>query len=107
MKDTEEQRSTTASHATFVPKPIIETGPVLIERQVLERFGLEDIDAYLTFHVACDAGPCSDWQHIYDVCLRDGGPVFSFFRNERGDEGRIVTDPDRSRTTITLKHAQD
>lgn len=83
--------------------PLFETGPVFIDRRVLDKFDLDPLDAFLASHVACDAGPCSDWQHIYEICLLDGGPVFSFFRNEAGDEGCIVTDPDRSKTTITLR----
>lgn len=85
--------------------PLFETGQVFIERRVLDTFSLAAIDELLADHVECETGPCSDWQQIHEVCLRDRGPVFSMFRDDLNHEGFIMTDPDRSRTTMMMGRA--
>jgi len=83
-------------------RPLFEVGRIFIDRRVLDRFPLATIDEALADHVECQTGPCSDWQLVDDVCLRDGGPMFFIFRDELGNAFHILTEPDRSKTTVTM-----
>lgn len=83
-------------------EPLFETGRVFIERRILDKFSLAAVDESLAYHVEGVTGPCSDWGHVREICLRDGGPIFSMFRDECGNEIRILTAPDRSSTTVTI-----
>lgn len=100
---TEAHLTDTTTESTREARPLFETGRVFIERRALDRFSLAAIDEALTDHVGCLTGPCSDWQYIDEICLRDGGPMFSLFRNESGDECYIITEPDRSKTTVMMR----
>lgn len=85
-------------------KPLFETGQVFIERRVLVKFPLAVIDELLVDYVECVSDPCSDWERVNEIALRDGGPIFTLFRDDAGNEAYIVTDPDRSKTTIMMKN---
>ena len=84
-------------------KPRFETGRVFVEQRVFDTFSLAVIDEFLADHVECEVGPCSDWENVHEICLRDQGPIFSVFRDDLDHEGYILTDPDRSWTMMMMR----
>ena len=63
----------------------------------------EDLDQALKRHAACDWGACSenDWDEN-DCALTEGWSLFSVYHDRNGVPFWIITEADRSATTILL-----
>ncbi|MBI1827236.1 MAG: hypothetical protein HYR83_12725 [Planctomycetes bacterium] len=87
-----------------VPRVFIDTGHVLINRQVLDFLPLEVIDRYLTDHVIGRWGDCeSEMSVLNEDCYYDGGPIVSEVSVTEDDSLHIITDTNRYSTVITMK----
>ena len=78
-------------------------GQTVITRNALDRLHLEDVHASLQRHARCDWGELwpADVQ-LNDDALRDGCRLLSAYRDRNGVKFWIITEADRSATTVLL-----
>jgi hypothetical protein len=70
--------------------------------QALEESG-QDVAFFLEKHASSDWGDvCPDDQRANDQALRDGGRLVSLYMTLRGEALLIITEYDRSVTTLML-----
>tara|TARA_R110002072_G_scaffold121342_2_gene255039 strand:+ start:9516 stop:9806 length:291 start_codon:yes stop_codon:yes gene_type:complete len=69
----------------------------------LEAIPADEMQKALSRHAQCDWGDCGpeDWEEN-EVALRDGFRLFSVYRSEAGTKFWIITEADRSATTVLL-----
>lgn len=70
---------------------------------VLNTIPPEEMRKALSRHAQCDWGDCGpeDWEEN-ELALRDGFRLFSVYRSEAGAKFWIITEADRSLTTVLL-----
>ena len=69
----------------------------------LEAIPGDEMQKALSRHVQCDWGDCcpEDWEEN-ELALREGFRLFSVYRSEAGTKFWIITEADRSATTVLL-----
>ena len=79
-------------------------GRTVITRNALDTLDPEDVQASLTRHVSGDWGEELDEfdQQQNELALVDGARLFSVYRDRRGTRFYIITEADRSVTTVLL-----
>ena len=85
---------------TYRPFPL---GRTFATPGALERLHPEDILAALSRHTGCDWGDCGaqDWREN-DNSVTEYLRLFSVYRDRHGAKFWIITEADRSATTILL-----
>lgn len=78
-------------------------GRTLITAPASHALDLDDVQSALHRHAAGDWGDCSaeDWKEN-DLSLREGFRLVSFYRDRRGTKFYIITEADRSVTTVLM-----
>jgi hypothetical protein len=78
-------------------------GRVLATRNVLRAISAVDAFTALNRHAAGDWGECGpeDWQEN-ELSLKEGFRLFSVYRSSEGVKFWIITEADRSVTTVLL-----
>lgn len=86
----------------ITPRPF-ELGLVVATRNAHETLPMSDITAGLTRHAKNDWGDVcqSDWE-ANDLAVADEGRLLSSYRSESGVKFWIITEWDRSVTTVLL-----
>jgi len=81
----------------------VQTGQVVVTPNALESLKEEDIIRALTRHKAGDWGDCSkeDWDEN-ELSLREGFRLFSVYHSSSGVKFWVITEADRSHTTILM-----
>jgi len=78
-------------------------GQTVITRDALDRLHPEDVLASLKRHARCDWGDCCpDDAAENDLSLREGFRLLSVYRDRNGGKFWIITEADRSVTTVLL-----
>lgn len=91
--------------ATTTPTHFIPLGTLRLSRGVAElvQQGTLDPTHFLVRHIAGDWGEVSDYgRKCNDAALHSGRRLFSSYRITASIDLRIVTESDRSRTTLML-----
>lgn len=78
-------------------------GRTVITPNALETLHQADVPTALARHAAGDWGECSrdDWEEN-ELSLREGFRLFSVYTDRRGNKFWIITEADRSVTTVLL-----
>ena len=78
-------------------------GQTVITRGALAVLTAEDVQAAVRRHSSCDWGDVcpEDWQ-LNDAALRDGTRLLSAYRSSGGTRFWVITEADRSATTVLL-----
>lgn len=81
----------------------VQVGRVVITANALERLNPEDVLRGLCRHAAGDWGDCctQDWQDN-DEALQSGWRLFSVYRDANAVKFWVITEADRSVTTVLL-----
>jgi len=84
-------------------EPRFECGRVVATPGALGEIDAEDIARSLARHLAGDWGDCGreDWAEN-ELSLREGFRLFSVYHDRRGTKFWIITEADRSVTTVLL-----
>ena len=78
-------------------------GEVVITRAALDSVPAPEVQAALARHAAGDWGDVSDDdRQENELALREGLRLFSVYRGQRGTKFWIITEADRSATTVLL-----
>ena len=78
-------------------------GQVVMTRGALEELSQEDISNALTRHVGGDWGEvCKEDQRENELALKEGFRIFSVYRTAQGIKFWVITEADRSVTTLLL-----
>jgi hypothetical protein len=84
-------------------KPAFPLGRVVITTNALEAVPADQAQRALARHAAGDWGElCDDDRELNDGSLRDGGRLFSAYRAGDGTRFWVITEADRSVTTVLL-----
>ena len=80
-----------------------ELGQTVITPTALHSLDASDVYHALRRHASCDWGECSpdDWQ-ANDLALQDESRILSVYRDSHGVKFWIITEADRSATTVLL-----
>jgi hypothetical protein len=85
------------------PEPGFSLGQVVATPGCLAKISQDEIAEALSRHEHGDWGELDpDDRHINDVALRQGGRIFSAYASRAGIKFWIITEADRSVTTILL-----
>ena len=78
-------------------------GQLVATPNALQTIPQEDVFKALSRHAACDWGECSpeDWAEN-ELSLREGLRLFSVYHDRNGVKFWIITEADRSVTTVLL-----
>jgi len=78
-------------------------GQTVITPNALDRLHQEDVLASLKRHARCDWGDCCPEDAAEnDLSLREGFRLLSVYRDRNGEKFWVITEADRSATTILL-----
>lgn len=78
-------------------------GQVVITRGALAELSQEDMSNALTRHVGGDWGEvCKEDQRENELALKEGFRIFSVYRTAQGVKFWVITEADRSVTTLLL-----
>jgi hypothetical protein len=93
----QEERTMSESKTTFA------LGRTVITRPALDALHPEDVNASLCRHARGDWGDCgeADWEEN-EVSLVEGFRLLSVYHDRQGRKFWIITEGDRSATTILL-----
>lgn len=85
-------------------KNLFSLGQSVITLGALQRLNAEDVQACLNRHVTGDWGEemCAEDRAENDRSLREGGRLFSMYRDRNRVKFYIITEHDRSVTTTLL-----
>lgn len=84
-------------------KPKFDLGNTVITPNAADNIEPDDVLAALDRHIVGDWGECSKQESdANDQALRDGLRLRSVYRTKTGLQFLVVTEPDRSATTIQL-----
>lgn len=90
----------------FIPKTFtqkIELGQVLITPGAHDDLDLKDVDSSLVRHAGGDFGDVSEEdKELNETALETGDRILSSYRDRNGIKFWIITEWDRSATTILL-----
>jgi hypothetical protein len=90
------------------PRPASSPRAVLLGKLVITKLALStlssgDVLVAIRRHTRGDWGDvCLDDQHANDRALANGGRILSIYRSSRGERFWIITEADRSATTVLL-----
>lgn len=78
-------------------------GGLYVTPGALQRLTQHDVHTALTRHARCDWGEMedADWEGN-DAALQSGERLVSVYLTEDGEKFWVITEPDRSATTILL-----
>ena len=86
-----------------LPHAKFPTGQLFITPNALQRLGLEETTNFLARHAQGDWGDVNEGdRQANEDALKDGGRLFSVYRASDGRKFWIITEADRSVTTILL-----
>ncbi len=86
-----------------LPRAKFATGQLIIAPNALRLLGMEQIADALTRHAQGDWGEVSEAdRQANEDALRDGNRLLSVYRADNGTKFYIITEGDRSLTTILL-----
>ena len=86
-----------------LPNAKFPTGQLCITPNALRQIGLEDFTEALRRHVTGDWGEVDAHDRkANDDALREGSRIFSVYRSESGIKLWVITEADRTVTTILL-----
>lgn len=90
-------------HEKQTKQPKFDLGQVLITLPAQSALASEDVMAALTRHSVGDWGDCckEDWNEN-ELSLREGFRLFSVYHDRKGTKFWIITEADRSATTVLL-----
>lgn len=90
-------------HSETSRATVVETGQLAATHAVLEAASRPELMAALRRHMSCDWGDVceEDWK-ANDRALRNGERLLSSYLTENGKKFWIITEADRSVTTILL-----
>lgn len=90
-------------HEKQTKNPKFDLGRVLITPPAQSLLTSEEVMAALGRHITGDWGDCckEDWAEN-DLSLREGFRLFSVYRDKKGIKFWIITEADRSATTVLL-----
>ncbi len=78
-------------------------GSVFITTHAMGQLNDDDVFAGLTRHASCDWGDlCAEDKEANDAALRHGARLLSAYRSTAGVKFWIITEWDRSSTTVLL-----
>ena len=78
-------------------------GQLVITPNALERLTSEDVQTALARHAAGDWGDvCEEDRQENELSLREGFRLFSVYHSAAGDKFWIITEADRSATTVLM-----
>ena len=85
------------------PIILFHPGRIVATPNALATLSQVDIAGALRRHFAADWGECctEDW-NANDFALENGGRLFSSFKSENGAKFWIITEGDRSATTVLM-----
>ena len=84
-------------------RPLVPLGKILITPGALRTLALTDVRRALARHLRCDWGDvCDDDASANDASLTDGTRLLSVYHDRRATRFWIITEADRSATTILL-----
>ena len=84
-------------------RPRFSVGPVFITANAEAKVSPEDVPSALQRHARGDWGElCADDMKQNERSLHDGGRLVSVYHDRRGVKFYIITEPDRSSTTVLL-----
>ncbi len=82
---------------------VLELGTILVSRRACNAVSRDEIAAALVRHVRGDWGDVAELEARYnDLAARDGFWVLSVYHTSAGEEFWVVTDADRSNTTVLM-----
>ena len=83
--------------------PRFKPGRLMITRSAKDTLPRREVDAAINRHLSGDWGDVcqSDWQRN-EQALRDGDRLLSVYRTQAGEKFWIITESDRSVTTVLL-----
>jgi hypothetical protein len=84
-------------------KPRFKLGHIVMTTHASDELPVEDICAAIDLHADCDWGLLSppDWDAMDDA-VKNGGPIWSAHSDRSGLTFWIITEADRSATTVLL-----
>ena len=84
-------------------KPQFNPGRLMITRNAKNALPRREVDAAINRHLSGDWGDVcqSDWQRN-EQALRDGDRLLSVYQTQAGEKFWIITESDRSTTTVLL-----
>lgn len=78
-------------------------GTVVVTEAAVQTLSEVMISTALSRHAACDWGEvCAEDRRTNDYALAHGHRLFSLYRDERGTRFYVITEADRSVTTVLL-----
>lgn len=84
-------------------KPNFPLGRTLITANALETLATEDVHSALARHARCDWGDlCPEDSDANDDAVWSGGRLLSSYHDRTGENFWIITEADRSATTVLL-----
>ena len=85
------------------PRPQFDPGRLVVTPGILLRVPQDEIDTALSRHLQADGGELEgdDW-NLNDRALRLGGRLFSVYASSDGTKFWIITEADRSATSVLL-----
>ena len=83
--------------------PRFNPGSLMITRNAKNALPRREVDAAINRHLSGDWGDVcqSDWQRN-EQALRDGDRLLSVYQTQAGEKFWIITESDRSTTTVLL-----
>jgi len=83
--------------------PRFNPGRLMITRNAKNALPRREVDAAINRHLSVDWGDVcqSDWQRN-EQALRDGDRLLSVYQTQAGEKFWIITESDRSTTTVLL-----
>jgi hypothetical protein len=86
-----------------IPIAVFRLGRLVATPNALRSITQDDILAGIRRHQAADWGDlCEQDRLANDFCLRDGGRLLSVYHSSNGVKFYIITEADRSVTTVLL-----
>ena len=86
-----------------IPIAVFRLGRLVATPNALQSIRQDDILAGIQRHQAADWGDlCEKDRRSNDICLRDGGRLLSVYHSSDGVKFYIITEADRSVTTVLL-----
>ena len=93
----------TSAVTVFIFSPCFQFGQIVATPRALEQIPNEEIMAGLKRHAQCDWGDLDAEDRIANErALAHGGRLFSAYLSTQGVKFWIITEPDRSVTTVLL-----
>jgi hypothetical protein len=86
-----------------IPITVFRLGKLVATPNALQHISHEDILLGIKRHQMADWGDLGEEDRsINDACLRDGGRLLSVYHSKTGVKFYIITEADRSATTVLL-----